>query len=363
MGARTKPDMKALLNNETNRAGRSRLGSLFLLSLGLATALVGGAAIWEMRTSTLQSRWFSSLAAEISWQVRPGPSPEISFPTGPYDQRVGYSRLPNMIESASVRGFDLVEQARASYRYRSLVGEWSLFPIYREKSQTGLSIIDRQGESLFEARFPVRAYSSFESIPRVVWETLLFVENRTLLDPDRPLKNPAVEWPRLLRSSAELGLRALGREGSIAGASTLATRIEKFRHSPDGLTSSPKDKLAQMASASLRAYLGGPQTLTARRQIVLDYLNSVPLAAQRGEGEITGLGDGLWAWYGRELDEVNRVLAMGSSSHASELSRGTFASPAHSEALPGSKGTVYREVLSLMLSQRRPTYYRNCTSP
>ena len=341
MGARTKPDMKALLRNGTNRAGRARLGYLFLLSLGLTAALVGGAAIWEMRTSTLQSRWFSSLAAEISWQVRPGPSPEISFPTGPYDHRVGYSRLPSMIGSASVRGFDLVEQARASYRYRELVGEWSLFPIYREKSRTGLSIIDRQGESLFKARFPVRAYSSFESIPRVVWETLLFVENRTLLDPDRPLRNPAVEWPRLLRSSAELGLRALGREGSIAGASTLATQIEKFRHSPDGLTSSPKDKLAQMASASLRAYLGGPLTLTARRQIVLDYLNSVPLAAQRGEGEITGLGDGLWAWYGRELDEVNRVLA----------------SPAHSQALPGSKGTVYREVLSLMLSQRRPTYY------
>ena len=41
------------------------------------------------------------------------------------------------------------------------------------------------------------------------------------------------------------------------GGSTLATQIEKFRHSPEGITSSPREKLRQMLSASLRAYHGG----------------------------------------------------------------------------------------------------------
>ena len=351
--------MKPLLQNGTETAGRAHLGLLFLLSLGLLTALAGGAVLWEMRTSTLQSRWFSSLASEIAWQVSPGPSPDILFPGhAPYDNRLGYSQLPGMIESASGRGFDVVEQARVSPRYQELVHEWGLFPIYREKSRAGLSIADRRGEPLFLVQFPTRAYSTFESISPVVWQTLLFVENRSLLDPDQPLKNPAVEWPRLFRSAAELGLRVLGREGRIAGASTLATQIEKFRHSSEGLTASPRAKVAQMASASLRAYLDGEQTLRARRRVVLEYLNSVPLAAQLGVGEVNGLGDGLWAWYGRELEEVNRILASVSVNHADPLDHpATQAADGSSQAFSLKRGAIYREVLSLMLSQRRPTYY------
>src|SRR5690606_11432375 len=142
---------------------------------------------------------------------------------------------------------------------------------FPEKSQAGLRILDRHGERLLEEPVPGRVYPSFESIPPVVWQTLLYIENRSILDPDRPNRNPAVEWSRLLRSVAELGLRFLGREGSVAGASTLATQIEKFRHEPDGLTASPVDKVLQMVTATLRAYQAGEETLPARRQVVLDY--------------------------------------------------------------------------------------------
>jgi hypothetical protein len=48
--------------------------------------------------------------------------------------------------------------------------------------------------------------------------------------------------------------------------------------------------------ASVRAYLNGPQTLPTRRQIVVRYLNSVPLAAKPGIGKINGIGDGVAAW-------------------------------------------------------------------
>ena len=59
-----------------------------------------------------------------------------------------------------------------------------------------------------------------------------------------------------------------------------------------------------MASASLRAYQEGEDTQARRRQVVVDYLDTVPLAARPGFGEVHGLGDGLWAWYGRDVREV-----------------------------------------------------------
>ena len=64
-----------------------------------------------------------------------------------------------------------------------------------------------------------------------------------------------------------------------------------------------------MASASLRAYLDGENTLPRRRQIVVDYLNTVPLSAMAGFGEVNGIGDGLWAFYGRDFADVNRLLS------------------------------------------------------
>jgi membrane peptidoglycan carboxypeptidase len=105
-----------------------------------------------------------------------------------------------------------------------------------------------------------------------------------------------------------MGLRALGAERSVAGASTLATQLEKFRHSSQGLTLSPKDRFRQMLTASLRAYSRGSNTLEARRRTVTEYLNSVPLAAQAGHGEVIGTADGLWAWYGEDLSRVSELL-------------------------------------------------------
>lgn len=133
----------------------------------------------------------------------------------------------------------------------------------------------------------------------MVVDALLFIENRELLDPRRPRLNPAIEWSRLARAVADLALNQVDPSHPAPGGSTLATQIEKFRHSPEGRTESIREKLRQVASASLRAYVDGEETLTRRRQIVADYLDSVPLAARPGIGEINGLGDGLWAWYGR----------------------------------------------------------------
>lgn len=339
--------------SRSHRGRRVRL--LVTFGFALCLAALSTLVLWEMRTSTLQARWLASLAAELAWSVEAGPSPSLVFPgSSPYDLRLGYARLPEMIQGAAEQGFTIVEQARVSSRFREMVEKWGLFPIYPTKARAGLAVVDRHGEPLFARPYPARAYPSFESIPEVVWQTLLFIENRTILDADRPLRNPAVEWSRLFRSSVDLGRRILGREGSVAGASTLATQLEKFRHAPTGRTTSPREKLIQMASASLRCYLSGPETLAARRRIVLDYLNSVPLAAQRGEGEVIGLGDGLYAWFGRDFNEANQLLAA--------IPVGVNDRPATTLAVEedsdqAARGAAYRQMLSLLIAQRRPSYY------
>ena len=81
--------------------------------------------------------------------------------------------------------------------------------------------------------------------------------------------------------------------------------------------------------------------MPVRKQIVVDYLNTVPLAAAPGFGETNGLGDALWAWYGLDFDETNHML--------------------HSRFVQGDAlveaAWRYKHVLSLMIAQRRPSYY------
>jgi membrane peptidoglycan carboxypeptidase len=94
-----------------------------------------------------------------------------------------------------------------------------------------------------------------------------------------------------------------------------------------------------MATASLRAYLQGPNTLPMRRRIVMAYLNTVPLAAAPRFGEVHGIGDGLWAWYGIDFATLNQTLSRPPRQD----------DPEYASAL--------KHALSLIVSVRRPSYY------
>jgi membrane peptidoglycan carboxypeptidase len=308
-----------------------------VLPLAVLALLLVPALVWELKTSTLQSRWLSDVASEVWYELHEGPSDRIRFPAaGPFDQRMGYTDVPRMGEVLRERGFVVTHQARVSERFADVVDR-GLFPIYPEKAQGGLILRDRHGDILHRAPSPARVYPVFDSIPELVWRSLLYIENREFLDPRYPRRNPAVEWDRFARGVIEMGLRTLGSDRSVPGGSTLATQLEKFRHSPEGRTGSPVDKLRQMGSASLRAYLDGPETLTDQRRIVREYLNSVPLAAQRNHGEVVGTADGLWAWYGTEFAEANRLLRGG----------GTLE----------ERARLFRQALGLLVAHRRPSYY------
>ncbi len=339
-----------------------------LLIWGLPLAGVAAAAWWvadEMQTSRMQAGVASRLARELHFEVAPSPSPAIRFPgPGPYDLRRGYAQLPVFIERLTARDHAVTAQARMSPRMLEL-GERGLFAAYREDSQAGLVVQDCRGEPLYAMRYPQRVYERFEAVPPLLVDALLYIENRELLDPRWPTRNPAVEWDRLASAAWSRVRRVVDAGHAVPGGSTLATQIEKYRHSPEGRTESMAEKLRQMASASLRAYLDGDHTLGRRRQIVLDYLNTVPLSAQAGIGEVNGLGDGLWAWYGRDMAEVNQAL---NPTLSPTLNPTDSEAPWLRQSMGGRalafkpaplqrQALAFKQVLSLLIAQRRPSYH------
>jgi len=308
----------------------------------------------EVRTSRRQAAWLSEMTRSLTFQVQPGPSTAIRFPgNGPSDQRLGYHALPEMITRLNGQGYPVTAQARMSAKLLEL-SDKGMFATYHEKTQAGLELRDCRGEPLFAARYPERVYERFDAVPKLLVDSLLFIENRELLDP-HPSRNPAIEWDRLGKALFDQALRRVVDETrSAGGGSTLATQIEKYRHSPEGRTETAKDKLRQMASASLRGYIDGEDTTARRRQILLDYLNTVPLSAHAGFGEVNGVGDGMWVWYGREFADVNALLL----APVAEAGRGRrYATLAFNEALLPRQALAYKQALSLMVAQRRPSYY------
>lgn len=324
------------------RAGKGRLigWSLFFLMIAAFAVLVG----WEMQTSRIQAGVFSRIAGDFTWQVGPGHPPEIRFPShGPYDLRLGYVRIPEWRDKLTAGGYAVTAQARWSpelLRYRELGG----FPIYPEKTQAGITVYDRRDRQIMRTRFPQRVYPGYGAVPPILIRMLLYIENRYLFESSSPYQNPAIEWKRQGKSLIDAAIALIDADHHVTGGSTLATQIEKFRHSPDGITTGAREKLRQIVSASLRAYQWGEWTTDARRHIVLDYINSIPLAAAPGYGEVIGLGDGLWAWYGMDFETLNRLLW--------DLEQGVPDRRMREQA-----GRAVKAALSLFLAQRRPSAY------
>ena len=312
----------------------------------MAVAVCGGAYIVvslvanEARTSQWQARYMSRLGKSLTYEVEAGPSDSIRYPhSGPYDERLGYERLGDFGDRLHKLGFVTTSQSRMSFDMVRLMDQ-GIFPPYREKNQAGLLIRDCNSLTMSFDRYPQRQYDNFESVPKVLVSSLLYVENQTLLNPEYPNMNPAVDWRRLSRAVLDQGIRIVDRHHERPGGSTLATQIEKYRHSPEGKTQSIPDKFRQMTSASLRAYRDGPDTQRARENIVVDYLNTVPLSARAVHGEVNGIGDALFVWYGEDFTEVNTLLR--------EMD---VRKPTAREA------QAYKRALSLIISQRRPSYH------
>jgi len=330
------PSREKATSRASQRQFFIRLG-LFLIALVLALL-----ALLESRTSWGEAHIFAYIARHMTFHlVRTAGNPVVPTVTGPYDMRLGYAQLPSTLAHLKRFGFRVVAHAESSGLAQEAV-KYHLPAIFPEKTQAGLLIDDDRSKPLYQVVTPERVYRNFDSIPELTVRSLLFVENRVILDVSTPDRNPAVEWDRLGRAILDLGLNRVDHSHPVTGGSTVATQLEKLRHSPGGRTASAGDKLRQMLSASLRAYQSGPQSLGARRQVVCDYINSLPLAATSNQGEVIGLSDGLHVWFGEDAGKVGSLINL---SDEAALTSGRMR----------QKALAYREVLTLLLAAKKPS--------
>ncbi|WP_268797614.1 transglycosylase domain-containing protein [Pseudomonas huanghezhanensis] len=334
-------DGQSKLQKPKSPRRRRYIWRVFWLLILIALLTLGFAVYSETRSSKWQAREFSRFAKSLSYSLEPGPSTAIAYPgDGPFDKRLGYSSLGEFMPRLLKRDYLITQQTHFSPDLLAYTKRGFFVP-YQEKIQAGLTITDCRGGPLYQFTYPQQLYSDFASIPPVLVNSLLFIENRDLLADNQPMANPAVDWPRFLKAALSQVAKMVGLPGQSAGGSTLATQLEKYRHSPDGLTQSGSEKLRQMISASVRAYQPGTQTLEARQRVLRDYLNSVPLSAVPGHGEVHGMAEGLRVWYGADFERTNRLLAA-SATDAATLD---------------DQGLALREVLSLVIAQRRPSHF------
>jgi hypothetical protein len=91
---------------------RNNFRWLLLIVLLFLLAIAG---LYEARTSALEARIFSAVAARLSYSIDSGPSQRIVFPTGgPFNEVRGYVGLPAFEHRLMDAGFHVVAQARLS---------------------------------------------------------------------------------------------------------------------------------------------------------------------------------------------------------------------------------------------------------
>src|SRR4030066_2265501 len=131
-----------------------------LIGLGVLLLIIGlvGLIAWELLSSALEAKYLAQAAQKMTWQIRPGPSERIRYPgPGPYDVRLGYSKLPDYLARLDKAGWQIDQQAKISIQM-ARAGGLGLFLPYHEKDQAGISLLDSDGKPLYQGPDPTRVY-------------------------------------------------------------------------------------------------------------------------------------------------------------------------------------------------------------
>ena len=269
-----------------------KLAHKLLLGAGLLAGAVTTLVLVarEARSARLQAGVLSELARGLGFAVGAGRSDAIRFPgPGPYDQRRGYTSC-RLSSSGSPRATTTSPRRRACRRacWRSTSSACSPPIARRTRPASCCWTVVASGYTVSGFRSALTSAST--RCRRCSWTRCC--SSRT-----------ASCWVRAPRGATRPSSGTACERGARSGAPHVRSRSDRrpaaarwprrSRSTATRRKAAPtrsRDKLRQMASASLRAYLDGEDTLLRRRQIVVDYLNTVPLAAQAGSGEVQWSG-------------------------------------------------------------------------
>jgi len=109
---------------------RLRSWRLHRVSLRTAATIIALAlVVIELRSSWLQSWVFTAVSHRATFMLLPGPGDAIRYTrSGPYDERLGYLRIPKFLERTESRGYQIQAQARPSKLYLTMA-DLGVFPI------------------------------------------------------------------------------------------------------------------------------------------------------------------------------------------------------------------------------------------
>lgn len=302
-----KPSLPRRVFNRLGTGTRRVLWSAIIVVLILAA--IGSLLLYqEMKSSPIQSALFESLSEDVTWSVKDAAAPKPAVVQhGPFNERRGYTKVPDVIERLKKRGFEIDKQAQPSERFVELMQN-DYVPPFEQTSRATFEILDRRGAQMYRTSYPIHAYENYDDIPDLVKFTLFFIEDRSYLKPQHPQRSPVVEWDRLALAGGEYALDKIGLERNVPGASTLVTQYFKFTHDPDGQTADMMAKWRQMYSASLYIYQSDKDKEDQTHKVITQYINSIPMSAQRNWGSVHGLGDSIYAYYGQDFNEINDAL-------------------------------------------------------
>src|SRR4029077_3450829 len=113
--------------HDSKRITNRRYRPIVLSSTALVLVVLLGL---EIKSSWLESRVLAAIAGKLSFSLEQGASHAIQYSSaGPYDERLGYSRLPNFLAQLESSGFRLESQARESKMYL-LLAKLHIYPVY-----------------------------------------------------------------------------------------------------------------------------------------------------------------------------------------------------------------------------------------
>lgn len=124
-------------------------GSRFFIYSSALTLSVSILALTEMRTSFIQSYLLSDIMSNVSWRLSNSESKRIEFPKhGPFDERLGYPMIPEIVAKLKTRDFEVVSQAVQSPMQYELLKR-GIHAIYEEKHQGGLTLLSSDKRAIF----------------------------------------------------------------------------------------------------------------------------------------------------------------------------------------------------------------------